>query len=591
MIFIFVLYLITTFLLGWTMVKKWFTDLPTLLSIVGAFMLGTGIGVPITYFLAALFSKTSEPMLWGAITTTALAIAVSIKYQARKKHIYKISSSEALVILFSIVFSAWLMTKTFHGNAAGELFVGSNNIFDFGLAIGLVRSMSWGTNIPIQEPFFAGFPLFYHFFFAFWVALWEYFGAPLTWAMNIPSIVSFAAMLMVIYYLPQTIAKQKPIVGWVAVLLTITNSSLTFWQLLIQKGMSFDFIRDVWRLPTYPFAGPFDGSTISIFVTLNSYVNQRHLAFAMALALFLYMNASRSKIFLGFATGMLMLWNTVIYGLTVTLFSFLYVIRKEWKSVAPYLLIAVFVGGLWLLPIAALLPKALLFLRFVTTSGVQPPPTWNIIDYLWQNLGILPFVAWAGFLALPKKLRDVWMPFVVLFALSVILYRGFEQKTYSFFIIGINVLAAVGLSWLWKRGKKIAVLLLAILTISGVVDLTPIKNEFAYPLIGKDSLPLISWIRTSTPKNAVFISYEDMIDPVVLAGRTNYYGFFKNVGQYDRSPDVKRVYAGEVSYAKTIGISYILVPKWQKNDFPYQIRLDKLPVAYEDARFRVFRVE
>ena len=43
--------------------------------------------------------------------------------------------------------------------------------------------------------------------------------------------------------------------------------------------------------------------------------------------------------------------------------------------------------------------------------------------------------------------------------------------------------------------------------------------------------------------------------------------------------------------AKARGVSYILVPKWQKSDFPYQIRLDMLPVAYEDARYKVFAVE
>ena len=82
-----------------------------------------------------------------------------------------------------------------------------------------------------------------------------------------------------------------------------------------------------------------------------------------------------------------------------------------------------------------------------------------------------------------------------------------------------------------------------------------------------------------------------MIDPVVLAGRKNFFGFFGNVGWYDRSAEVTRMYLGDVDLAKARGVSYILVPKWQKSDFPYQIRLDMLPVAYEDARYKVFAVE
>ena len=133
--------------------------------------------------------------------------------------------------------------------------------------------------------------------------------------------------------------------------------------------------------------------------------------------------------------------------------------------------------------------------------------------------------------------------------------------------------------------------MVGILTVSGFIDLLPIKNEFAFPLIRKETIPLISWIHTKTSKKDVFVSYADMIDPVVLAGRKNYFGFFGNVGWYDRSLDVQKMYAGDIELAKTRGISYVLVPKWQKSDFPYQIQLDTLPIAYEDARYRVFAVE
>ena len=168
--------------------------------------------------------------------------------------------------------------------------------------------------------------------------------------------------------------------------------------------------------------------------------------------------------------------------------------------------------------------------------------------------------------------------------------RGFEQKSYSFFIIGINVLAAIGIGWLWRRVKVAAVIFMFILTVSGFVDLIPIKNEFAFPLVDADTVPLITWIRDSTPKDAVFVSYSDMIDPVVLAGRKNYFGFFGNIGWYDRSPEVAKIYAGDVMLAKARGVSYILAPKWEKTDFRYKIQLD-LPVRYEDARYTVFAVE
>jgi hypothetical protein len=242
-------------------------------------------------------------------------------------------------------------------------------------------------------------------------------------------------------------------------------------------------------------------------------------------------------------------------------------------------------------------------LHVLGTSNVSSVrPSWNIISYLWENLGILPAVCLLGYFALAKKYRSFFLPFIFLFIVECVYAslnkRGFEQKSLSFLLIGLNVLGAVGFSWLWEKKnvfiKMLAVSLLFVVTISGFVDFMPIKNEFAYPFIGKDTLPLISWIRTSTPKNAIFVSYADIIDPVVLSGRKNYFGFFGNVGQYDRSSDVRRMYNGDVLYAKKLGISYILVPRWTKSDFPYSVANEKIAdestKVYEDSKFLIYHL-
>jgi len=603
MVIMVILYTLVTVIFGWYILRRFFPELPVVLIATGAFLVGTAALVPVTYLLSCIFHS----LQWGVIATMPLGL---IGLRTRFKF-GKITSSEWLLILFAAAFSIWLMLKTFHGGAGGGVYVGSNNIFDFGFAVGLIRSMSWGTNIPIREPFFAGLPIFYHYFFVFWVAIWEYFGVPIVWAMNIPSILSFASLLIVIYYLPQLIAKQKPIIGWIAMLLTITNSSLTFWQLLLQKGFSVQLFRDIWRLPTYPFAGPFDGSTISIFMTLNNYTNQRHLAFATALGLFLILCVIREMqkkilpirvgVLFGLLTGLLLLWNMVTCLLVAFVISVLMIIKKQWNVLTAYIVVSCVSSFMFLLPIAGFLYKTIALLRVLVTSpNASVAPSWNIVEYLWQNVGILPIVAALGFVLLKNKSKQLFIPFVLLFIGSGILAvfgkRGFDQKLLTFFLIGINILAAVCIGWVWDKRMMIfrfgAISLFIVLTISGIVDLFPIKNEFAFPLIGKDSLPVISWIHKFTPTNSVFISYEDMVDPVVLAGRTNYNGFFKNVGFYDRSPDVRRVYGGDIAFAKTLGISYILVPKWQKNDFSYvvdtKVFAEKLNAVYEDDRFIVY---
>lgn len=612
---ILLLHVTSLWFLGWSIIKKLFKGIPFLLHITGALFVGTGIGVPITYFLSCLFVKTGAPILWGTVISMFFAIIVSRLLDPivlGEKHVCCVLTfSDVALALFSLTFGFWVMFKTFHGGAGGQLFVGSNNVFDFGFSIGLMRSMSWGSNIPIGSPFFAGFPLFYHFFFNFWTALWEYFGVPTVWAMNVPSTLSFAGLLIIIYFVPQIIAKQKQIVGWISVLLTITNSSLTFWQLILKQGVSIQFFRALWRLPTYPFAGPFDGSTISIFLTLNNYVNQRHLAFAIALALFMILlvvsDISKKQwttgrcVFAGCMTGILLLWNMVIYLLLGAVVVLLFALHKQWKSLVVYICISGFVGFLVLLPIVGYLYKTIIFLHLlVTVPSSVKLPSWNIVGYLWENLGLLPVFAMVGFLTATKNIKKYFVPFILLFLAECLLAsigkRGFEQKTFSFLIIGINILAAMSLGWMWQRKvtyiKLVVIVFFAVLTISGVVDLFPIKNEFAYPLVGKDMTSVVSWIHNNTPKNSIFVSYEDMIDPVVLGGRNNYYGFFQNIGAYDRSPVVRQIYQGDVTLAKREHISYILVPKGEKSDFSYVVNNKILAnistVVYQDNTFLIY---
>jgi len=636
MLILFIFYSLLQCIVGRVLFRKLFDGAPKLLETVGSFLLGVFVGIPITYVFSCLFAFTGEPMLWGMVATVALAIVAGIKYKVfsikyaflKNEHKGSLSParldpntseserahchlSDVLLLLFSLIFSAWLMMKTFRGGVGGELFVGSNNVFDFGHSLGLIRSMSWGTNIPLTSPFFAGLPFFYHFLFLFWVSLWEYAGIPIVLAVNIPSILSFSALLIIIYYLPQILFKKGKLVGWLAVLLTITHSTMTFWHLLIEKGLNIKLITDIWRLPTYPFAGPFDGSTISIVMTLNNFVNQRHLAFSIALSLLLYMflvqTIEKSKLsmrnicVLGIFTGSVLLWNIatcILIGMVMISMLFL---KKRWKEMIVFGLFFVIAVIISFIPFYSFIYHAydLFVTKGVSQMLGQSKPAWTLWEYLWQNMSILPVIVIFGWIVLPKNKKVYAFPFIFLFVLSYIYANvgkhGFDQKFYSFLIIGVNVVAAIGIAFLWEKKlfvyRMLACIVLFIVTISGAVDLMAIKNEFAYPLINKEIALVISWIRDNTAKNAVFVSYSDIIDPVVLAGRKNYFGFFGNVGWTDRSPNVKNIYAGDIQIAQKLGISYILVPNWKKSDFPYVVDTmyfkEHRMAVYEDEKYTI----
>lgn len=612
--FQFVWYLISLYWLGWVIMRRWCGSFPVLLKAAGAILSGTAIGVPVTYAFAYIFAKTSNPIEWG--TGLFIALSMLIAWVSRRntpvvKH--EVSAADVGLIVFALAFSSWLMFKTFHGGAAGQLFVGSNNVFDFGFVIGLVRSVSWGANIPLASPFFSGAPIFYHFMFAFWVALWEYFGVPIVWAMNIPSVMSFASLLIIVYFLPQVLWKQPRLVGWIGVLLTITNSTTTFWKLLATHGFSSDLISTVWRLPAYPFRGPFDGSVISIFTTLNNYVNQRHLSFSIALGLLLFMavhrfltekkNPGTHLAVCGILTGLLWIWNMPVSCVGAAAIVGLLAIRRVWQNLAAYAAGWLFGMAIVLIPSMPDVGSVVAFIRLYIAAGAnesrQLAPGWTAIEYLWNNLGILPIAAVIGLMALPKRTRLSALPLLLLFIIqciaAVLGHRGFDQKFFSFLIIGVNVYAAAGIGWLLTKRRVttyvFALVLFFTLTISGVVDLMAVKNEFAFPLISRETVQLISWIQKETPKASVFASYADIIDPVVLAGRKNYFGFFGNIGWYDRSSLVRDIYGGNLEAASASDISYVLVPKEVRTDFPYavdekELRADSR-VVYEDMHFYV----
>ena len=617
MALILIIFILFSWYAGHLVVNRIVPKFPTLFLWAGAFLVGTAIAVPITYILSCLFVSTGLPILWGTIGTIVvlgswllvLGLKNNKKKETRNKEL--VTKNELLFIFFSLSFSSWLMFKTFHDGAAGQLFVGSNNVFDFGLSLGLIRSISYGANIPFGSPFSAGLPMFYHFFFPFYCALWEYFGIPIVWAVNGPSILAFSALLIIMYSLPEIVGVKGKLVGWIAVLLTITHPTITFWKYIMEKGLSIGTINGLWQIPTYPFAGPFDGSTISIFMTLNNYINQRHLAFAIALGLLFYVvvwNIIRQtknirwyvSIIIGCFAGGMFYWNVVICGAVALSLILLFVIYKQIKVSIVF---CCTVGIVIIFSLIPYIPKIIELFGFakifMTVSSSVSQPSWSLWTYLWENFSLLPFVAGAGYITIRKEKR-LFLPFIFIFIFVIFAagyhHRGFDQKFLSFFIIPINILAAIGLVWIWNRKsfivKVLSCVLFLVLTISGVVDLLAVKNEFAYPVISSENSSVISWIQQNTSKDAVFVSYSDMIDPVVLAGRRNYFGFFGNVGSIDRSSDVNNMYAGDKYLANNLGISYILVPKWNKSDFPYIVDQQKLrqlyPVAYEDEWFLIF---
>lgn len=607
MVFIFC---VLTIWIGYSISRFFFPKQTDIFHFAAGYVIGTAISVPFVYGFACLFHAIPHPLNISTLVISVIALIIGIYIQKKVRPFsFHLTVSDVIFTVFAFGCSYWLMTKTFHGDASGLLFVGSNNIFDFGLSLGSIRSMSVGGNIPFTSPFFAGVPMFYHVLFNVYCAIWEASGIPLPWVVNGPSILSFAALLIIIYSLPRFFGKEKNFVGWIAAMLTLSHPTMTFINYIAAHGLSKTSLLSIYHLTKYPYAGPYDGSLISIYMTLNNFVNQRHLAIGIALGLIVYFGIWNTvkrttkwyvHVLSGIVVAGLLYWNIVICVLVACCLSLAFLFKKNLRGGIIFTATFLITIGISVSPYIPVFLKSLPFLSSMTSS--MPPSTlthWPIWAYLWQNFTILPLIAAIGIIGIGKR-KDVAMPLIVQFICMLVLacfhHRGFDQKILSFSIMPINVLAAIGLVILWEKRtylyKASALIFFFILTISGLVDLFVIKNEFAFPIVSRENQKIISWIQHTTDKNAVFVSYADIIDPVVLAGRKNYFGFFGNVGWTDRSSVVKKIYAGDLTAAQAQGVSYVLAPKWEKPDFPYVVIAkqfkDEQRVVYEDERFIVY---
>lgn len=603
-----VLFHTCTIALGYLTYRQFSLKTPILFSIAASILLGLLILIPTTYGFSVLFANASDPVLLGVIFVSCLVSAIANHYFNKSNFLWKYKKlkctvSEIVLIFFALIFSFWIMSKTFRGNMEGEIFVGSNNVFDFGFAIGLVRSISHGDNVPFQSPFQSGLPMLYHFMSVYWSAILEKLGIPLVWAVNIPSLVTFSLFIVFTYYLPQFITRSLPIAGWVSVLLTLGNSSLTFWYVVTKLLTDDSWLNSIWYMQEYPFRGPFDGSIISIFITLNNFINQRHLAFGISTGILLLLilrayvekssQLSRVKItVLGVLFGLFSFWNLALWPI-ITFVAFLYFIfKKSYGNLMLFSVVNVLLMSLNFIPFLNQFDEFFTFLRLFfgisqSSSGVSVQ-SFNGLEYIWKNLSLLPVYLVLGYLFVTReRRRTVILPFIILFVfqffLIVVFKMGFDQKLYSFLIVWINCVAAIGVAWIWEKhaliARMISLFWLFSVSLNLFINLIPIKNEFAYPLIAKDKLSLIKWIMGNTPKTSIFVTYSDIIDPVVLSGRKNYFGFFGNVGSHDRSGDVQKIYLGDGDLASAKNISYILIPL-DHTGFQYDVNINELQKKY-----------
>lgn len=632
-IIILIFFHVISFGIGLTLTRgfcRYFVRSMTFVRIISAFLVGILVTVTATYFLSVVYSlvPVSDPLRAGVLTAIALGVGNIIFSRFRWKSMRNIFTTvtilDGVIWIGLFFFSYYMFDKSFTSGADGTLLVARNAIFDFGHALPIVRSFSFGENIPFLSPYVAGAFHYYHFLFFFWVGILEHFLLPLTVALNGTSAIGLGSMFFFVWAVARLLVqKNKWLVGVLAVTLTLTHSTVGFFRYVMMEGISLQTIRSLWSLPNYPFAGPYDGSIISIHTTLNVFVNQRHLSFAVAVFLFFFfVFLSRAQthpfqkketVMMGILTGFLSLWNVFLWGFSLVSFSYLLFSEKRNKRFA-FLFFFVTLGTsvLMILPWVRDLTRVLLFAgqtNMLAAKSLPVPFTEQVmltISYYWENMSILPLIALSGFFLMPKNTRRYFSLFLLWgIGLCILRANGLlvaDQKPYSAWIIGVNLMTAYALWNLFQKkilGVLMGIVLLFVVTASGFMDLMVIKNDYRFPFLTTVDQTLVSWIEKNTPPKSVFLSYADIIDPIVLSGRTNYFGYFKSAGSPDRTQVVKNVIE-EITSGNDIErldptVQYLVLPRVGKNSFPgfSEIFLPQstLIPLYENEKWRVYKIK
>lgn len=447
---------------------------------------------------------------------------------------------EIIVVLFSLIFSTVLMFLSFsYGNS--EIQIGSKAWSDFASHIPLIRSFSFGLNFPPEYPLFSGEPIKYHFLFYAFVGLLERVGVRIDYALNIPSIIGFSALIFMIYKMSILLFNSVKI-AILSILLFLFNGSLSFIFYLREHPLSSDFISKIIANKNFPSFGPYDGNIVSAFWNLNIYTNQRHFALSLAISLLIVYLLIKpieedkkqkrvTSLAIGCLLGLTFLLNMAVFFMTVIVLLFLlFIFNKRAKNI--------FIS---LIPAFIISFPMYLYFQGGGSSSVSFSPGYlirdfltvkNFIEYWFFNLGLHAFLIPLGFILAIKKTRKIFFAFFSLFIIANLFQFSPEiaanHKFFNYFMIIGVMFTSFALITMWNKAYVLKILvsvLIFFLTFSGVIDLFPIINDSRVGIEDSPRNKEVEWIRNNTDPKSIFLNSEYIYAQSSLAGRRIFLGW------------------------------------------------------------------
>ncbi|MEI6222210.1 MAG: hypothetical protein WCP97_05595 [bacterium] len=573
-------FLVSLTFLGWLGVRRYLPFIKNrYLQLSFGFFLGH-IFAALVLFLVACIASLVVPVNLSVISTLSLLVleivVVCIAFTKRqelrawiKKYLgYPVKkklrllfspllSPTFLFVLFCFVFSFILLL---HQLAIYQGIIYTTQVYwDFKWHVGIIQNFMFGNNFPPQNDSFAGTPLLYHFFYDFLVSIYASLGSNVADAMTFFSIATFFFFLLSLLGLAKELFHRYSI-GILAVILTLTSSSLHFWDSFqaLKKQPLWQVLKDIFTTSESAYrvallkdgAYGYNGNFYNIFL----FVAERQIIFAGLFMIFfmvmLYYQQHLSKMkkfVVGLLFGFFFLWHSWVFIMVGVALGFLFIFSKERKSLLP------FMGGMLLgsLPfilyyrmvmgdtsvyLAAIREYPRLEFTFPTMDPEYPLSLQNALVYYLYAYGFKLLFIIAGSLLLWKKNRRLAL---VLFAFfpTFILANTVQLSPLSVYdnhhwirmlnvVFDIIVAYALVELWIWKKyfGKFVVGVSMVLLTLSGVIELVPYFSVFPGVVYGKLNSDLVEKIREQTAPKSVFLSSHQR--ELHLAGRKVFYGTY-----------------------------------------------------------------
>ncbi len=469
---------------------------------------------------------------------------------------------DIFVFIFSLAFSTWLMFSTF-SYSDGKLFIKDKLYSDFSNHISLIRSFSMGQNVPPEYPHFAGLPIKYHFLFYAIVGGMEAIGIRIDTALNLLSVIGLAGLMFSIYLLGKRITGSK-FVGIGATLSVILNPSLSWIYYFFTGENKLANFKDIFTTKIFGSFGPYDDNIISAFWNLNIFTNQRHFAFSllfMFLAIWFIVYSKGKKKFIAALVFLAILsWmhKAVLMISFIVLGVLLYCFPKRRVRILVAIIAGLIVSipgllylsqnaggfsnniqegaGLFLYD-PGFLYRATTFWEMAPASGFEQ---WLI--YWFFNLGVLPFLAFFGFIFITFETKSknkilnpetAWyLAGLAMFVMANFIRFGPDMannhKLINFTIFIWAIYAFYFIKTIFTNlnivGKVVSVLMVIMLFFGGLCDLFPIINDGGGYSDDIQLIPRSKWIVENTKPTDVFLDISNDFNFVLLTGRKVYLG-------------------------------------------------------------------